>query len=115
MNNNEMWDSGVRSAGDLAGVFEFDGDTGHFYLYKVAADGGEKVMDAIHVLSGTPDFEQGHVSVRWTPDENAVGLFIRGKLQAAFDCKTGVKYGGTSDIGGLRKIPPEISDYFKRG
>lgn len=50
-----------------------------------------------------------------TPDENAVGLFIRGKLQAAFDCVTGARYGGRSSTGSLRGNPAEISDCFKAG
>ncbi|WP_286203065.1 hypothetical protein [Rhizobium lusitanum] len=29
---DQLFESAVRSSGDLAGVFEFDGDVGYFYL-----------------------------------------------------------------------------------
>lgn len=103
----------MRSASDLAGVFEFDGDTGYFYLYKTNAKEGEKIMAAIHIFSGRPNFEQRDISIRWTPDENVVGLFIRGKLQAAFDCKSGAAYGGCSSTGISGMIPPKISQSFE--
>ena len=51
----EIFESSVRSAGDLAGVFEFDGDTSYFYLYRVDASEGNKVLDAIKVSVGEPD------------------------------------------------------------
>lgn len=35
MTNEEMFDSSTRSKGDLAGVFEYDGETGYFYSMSV--------------------------------------------------------------------------------
>lgn len=51
----EMFVESVGRSGDLAGVFEYDGETGYFYLYRIG-DGGSKVLDSIHVLSFRPDF-----------------------------------------------------------
>jgi hypothetical protein len=39
----KMVESAVRSVGDQAGVFEYDGDTGHFYLYKPKGEKDQKV------------------------------------------------------------------------
>ena len=105
-----MWDSAAQSAG----VFEFDRDAGHFYLYKTTGQAGQKITGAIHIVSGMPDFAQGDVSVRWTPDESAVGLFIRGQLWAAFNCKTSERYGGNYRAGGSPTIPSTITELFKR-
>ena len=113
MKTNEMWDSAIRSAGDLAGVFEYDGDVGYFYLYNETGQADQKIRGAIHIISGTPNFGQGDISVRWTPDENTVGLFIRGQLWAAFDSKTGVNYGGHYRAGTSPIIPPTIAQMFK--
>lgn len=90
----EIFESLVRSAGDLAGVFEFDGETGFFYLYEVAKDSGEKIIDSIHILSHEPDFAQKDVVIRWDSSELKVGLFIRDTLWAVFDTVRGYKYGG---------------------
>lgn len=107
-----MWDSAVRSAGDMAGVFEFDGDTGYFYLYKTSESDGQKIKGAIHIVSGKPDFDISDISIRWRADEGAVGLFIKAQLWAVFDCKNGTKYGGNFHSGDLPKIPSAISQSF---
>lgn len=53
----EMFQSAVRSSGDLAGVFEYDGETGYFYLYQTGAM-GNKILSANHILTGPADFEE---------------------------------------------------------
>lgn len=85
MASEEVFESCVRSAGDLAGVFEYDGETGYFYLYATGATGEASVLDAIHILSGEADFAASDVTITWDPSEIRVGLFIRGRLRAAFD------------------------------
>jgi hypothetical protein len=57
MQKKEILKNATRSAGDLAGVFEFDEDTSYFYLYNTSGDAGQKVLGAIHIMSGTPDFD----------------------------------------------------------
>lgn len=102
----EIFDSAVRSAGDLAGVFEYDGETGYFYLYATDEAAGEKVLDSIHVLSTDPDFVEADVAVCWDSKEQKVGLFIRGVLWAAFDCHLGTKCGGGYEPGIKPSLPP---------
>jgi len=53
-----MFDSAAQSGGNLAGVFEYDGDTGYFYLYRTKGEEGRKVVVAIWILNGTPDFSE---------------------------------------------------------
>ena len=102
----------TRSAGDLAGVFEFDEDTNYFYLYNTSGDAGQKVLAAIHIMSGTPDFDAEDVAIRWDHNETVVGLFIRSKLWAVFDSKTGMKHGGNYQAQAQPNIPSEISSIF---
>ncbi len=42
----ELFESETSADGRMAGVFEFDGDTGYFYLYDTAISTGHKVVDA---------------------------------------------------------------------
>src|SRR4051812_21738088 len=93
MPQDEIFADAIRSAGDLAGVFEFDGQTGYFYLYRIGA-GHQKVVNAIHVVSGDLDFAEREIAIRWNPKEDKVGLFIKGELWAAFDAIGQAKYGG---------------------
>ena len=96
----DIFDSAVRTKGDLAGVFEYeetDGPqnaTAYFYLYREAGDTAGSVLGAIHVRSGQWAITQADVAVRWDSDEQRVGLFVFGTLVAAFDAATGAKYGG---------------------
>jgi hypothetical protein len=107
-----MFDSSIRSAGDLAGVFEFDGATCYFYLYETGAGSGHKVVDSIHVLSGRPDFGETEIAVRWDLSERTVGLFIRGVLWAAFDCDSRLKGGGGYTPGGEPRLPAGMGANF---
>jgi len=112
-NNEDIFDSAIRTAGDLAGVFEFDGDNSYFYLYKTSGDPKQKVLGAIHIVSGIPDFKAGDIAILWDRNETAVGLFIRSKLWAVFDSVTGTKYGGNYEPQSQPTIASEISNAFK--
>jgi hypothetical protein len=90
----EIFDSALRSHRDLAGVFEYDGETAYFYLYRTNnAESGE-IIDAIHVFSGKPDFDENDITVSWDKREQLVGLFIHGQLWAAFSEPWPTKHGG---------------------
>jgi len=113
MASPEMFVDETRSAGDLAGVFEYDGETGYFYLYDRSrpSDGkGSRILGFIHIVSRTPDFAEEDVVVRWSKDEITVGLFIRGKLWAAFS--GGGKFGGDFRNPGVPNIPEWVSSAF---
>jgi len=90
----EVFESAVRSTGDYAGVFEFDGDVGFFYLYKNQANHGNKVQDSIRIFSDDADLAESDIVVQWNMDERSVGLLIRGVLWAVFDCDCQEKFGG---------------------
>jgi|GEM_PF-774329 len=113
MANDEIFESAVRSIGDLAGVYEHDGETGYFYLYDTRNEGAQKVIGAIPVLSGTSDFQQKDVAVRWDCTESKVGLYIYGKLWAVFDGATGAKYGGHYRPHTSPEIPANITSAFE--
>jgi len=42
--------------GDLAGVFEGDGETAYFYLYDQRRSKADMVVDAIHITRKQTDF-----------------------------------------------------------
>jgi hypothetical protein len=98
----EIFESAVRSKGDLAGVFEYDGETGYFYLYTPGNSG--RILDSIHVFSGKPDFARQDIAVRWNRLEQMVGLFIRGELWALFAEPWPTKYGGNYSPGGTSPV-----------
>ena len=102
---DEIFESAVRSACDLAGVFEYDGETSYFYLYAIAEIADHRVLDSIHVFSGEPDFIQADISIRWDSMEQKVGLFVKGLLWAVFDCRVSSKFGGGYSVGGKPTLP----------
>ncbi len=54
----EMFVTASRCGGDLAGVFEYTEGAGYFYLYRPAGKDRERILGAIHVCSGAPDFAE---------------------------------------------------------
>ncbi len=113
MANEEIFKSCVRPAGDYAGVFEYDGEVGYFYLYETEAEHGQKVLGSIRVLVGTPDFDDADVFIRWDATESKVGLFIRDHIWAAFDVRTGEKHGGNYRTDISAAIPLEVTAAFR--
>jgi hypothetical protein len=103
--STDIFESCTRAAGDVAGVFEYSDDVGHFYLYALNRRPDEKILDSIFVASGQIDFGAHDVSVRWNSNEESVGLFIRGILWAVFDFSEHRKYGGNY-ISGLKPALP---------
>lgn len=80
----DIFESCTRPSGDLAGVFEFDGETSYFYLCEVS--GSEiRILDHAHIGSGVPDFTADAISIRWSAAEDKVALYIDDVLRAAFD------------------------------
>ena len=107
---HEIFQSSVRATGDLAGVFEYDGETGYFYLYSTSQSGGRKVLGALHVFAGRPDFRQADVDIRWDATETLVGLFIRHQIWAAFDTTSGDGYSGNYAARAPPELPSRISE-----
>jgi hypothetical protein len=99
--SRELFDQAVRRAGDLAGVFEYDGETGYFYLY----DTGNKILDAIHILTGDSEMSAEDVEVRWDDNEFRVALFLRGTQWAVFNVSSGEKHGGNYRPDAKPQIP----------
>lgn len=92
-----VFDSAVRSQGDLAGVFEYDdadGPTAYFYLCRIEDGVTGPIEGAIHVRSGLWNITEPDIGVMWDQTERRVGLFVHGVLCAAFDTVTGTKHGG---------------------
>ena len=109
---DEIFDSSVRPQGDLAGVFEHDGDAGYFYLYATEGGAGSKVLDSIHIISGEPDFAEGDISIQWDAEKQKVGLFIKALLWAVFDCRLHIKHGGSYKPGAQPSLPLDAISGF---
>lgn len=107
--SEELFESAVRGKGDLAGVFEYDGETGYFYLYEVGRDDQHQIVDSIHVLSGATDLGESDIRIIWDDRENRVALFLVGVQWAVFNIETGRKFGGDYLRDSLPTIPPEES------
>jgi hypothetical protein len=104
MRTREIFESSVRPTGDLAGVFEHDGEAGYFYLYGNGEN--KEVLGALHVLSGPCGFRAEDVEVRWAADGSVVGLFISGRVWAVFDANNRTEYGGDYAAG----VGPDLPD-----
>jgi hypothetical protein len=109
---NAIFKSSTRSAGDIAGVFEYDGEVGFFYLYDLSREKGRQITGSLYVNFENPDFHGANVSIKWTNSQEFVGLYIQGCLWAAFDLK-GHKYGGHFEFGKMPEIPNEILAKFQ--
>ncbi|MFB9985157.1 hypothetical protein ACFSQQ_08695 [Mesorhizobium kowhaii] len=96
----DLFDSAVRTKGDLAGVFEYDqaGDqqnaTAYFYLCEMQSKTVGPIIGTIHIRSGAWPITEADITVKWDKGERRVGLFIYGQLAAAFDIEAGTKHGG---------------------
>jgi hypothetical protein len=106
----DIFESAIRPKGKLAGVFEYDGDTGYFYLYDIRDDDNHRILESIHILTGDCDFDESDVSVQWDTEQKRVGLFLRGKQWAVFNVKTQEAHGGGYKIGAVPDIP--VGDRF---
>ncbi len=113
MTTEEIFDSCVREKGDLAGVFEYDGEAGYFYLYETKRGQGEKIVDKLHIpLRANLISRKRPVSVRWDSKEERVGLFIRNVLWAVFDGLQRLKYGGGYKTGIQPSLPESATAGF---
>ena len=103
----DVFDSAVRTKGDLAGVFEYEEEDGpqnaaaYFYLYEPEGS----IIGAIHIRSGAWSISEADIAVKWDRNERRVGLFVFGTLTAAFDVETGVRYGGRHGVDFNAEIP----------
>ena len=109
----EIFESSVRTRGDLGCFLEADDETSYFYLYDLERDEGQKVIGAIRVCVGRPQFRQADVVVCWDKDESRAGLFIRGELWAVFNVARNSKHGGGYGIGARSSVP--LEEHFSCG
>lgn len=114
MSDGTIYESKTRSAGDVGAVFEWDGDTGYFYLCAISPDAGPKILQHLHILSGGCDFGQPDVKIRWDAEERMVGLLIRGQAWAAFDAASRRGYGGGYSAAGTPDLPLAIQAALSR-
>lgn len=99
---------GVRPSGDLFGVFEIEAGVAHFYLYDARVGPAGTVLGAIRISASRRLFLKP-AAIIWSKDERYVGLLINGKLAAAFEAETKVKWGGDIDKIGEPTFPLAIA------
>lgn len=110
---HRRFESSSRSSGDLAAVFEHDGETGYFYLFAPLAPGGHKVLGALRITSGLVSLGDVAVEIRWDASERVVGLFLGAEIWAAFDSSTGASFAGDYAAGVRPELPPRIGDALR--
>ncbi|WP_213069469.1 DUF2251 domain-containing protein [Methylomicrobium album] len=76
----EIFLSAICKAGDYAGVFEYDGETGYFYLYRVDNIDGNKVISAIQIINDILDINESDLSIKWNDDQRMVGIIMKNEL-----------------------------------
>lgn len=108
----DIFESVSRTAGDLAGVFEYDGETAYFYLFDIEADENTKVVGAIRMFVGAQDFSEADILIKWDIEEQKVGLFIRGKLWTVFECDTRKQFGGDYKPNETPNISQDVAKSF---
>jgi len=110
MTNNDIFECQTNASETLAGVYEHDDEVGYFYLYDLTRQEGQKVVGAVRVFVGPFRHALNDLVIRWSSDEQAVGLFVEGELCAAFDVKSREAFGGDSE--GRRSIPDSTKKSF---
>jgi hypothetical protein len=91
---DDLFIESMRPEGDFAGVFEYDGQVGYFYLYRLPSSGeGGKIDGSIEIVKGNLTFEPDQLELRWSAEQDRVGLFIEGEIWALFNVKSGAAYG----------------------
>ncbi|WP_250623057.1 DUF2251 domain-containing protein [Pinirhizobacter soli] len=111
MTKNDIFESELNSNQSVAGVYEHDDDVGYFYLYELAHHEGQKVTGAIRVSVGPFQYGRDDLSIRWSNDEGFVGLFIKGKLCAAFDVNSRKAFGDGPEHS--EPIPESVKNVFR--
>jgi hypothetical protein len=104
---NSIFESSMRSFGDLIAVFESDRDGGYFYLFDITKDEGRQARGVVEIDTLT-DLRASDVSVCWSVTEEFVGLFLAGTLRAAFD-RDAQAYKANH---GMPLVAPEIVGRF---
>jgi hypothetical protein len=108
---NAIFESAVRTSGDLAGIFEYDEEGGYFYLFDLTKNNGSQARGVIFVAPKNIDFQPLDVSVKWNEAQDIVGLYVHHDLWAAFD-QQGRKYGGIDDTRKAPSVPAAIIEQF---
>ncbi|MES1180065.1 MAG: hypothetical protein ABUL43_02600 [Hyphomicrobium sp.] len=109
---NEIFESSVRSIGDLAGVFEYDGDNAYFFLFDLTKGKGRQASAVICVNSEKTDYCAADISIKWNRTEEIVGLYVHGTLAAAFDHQ-GRRFGGDYGAQKAPTIPDQVIAQFR--
>lgn len=82
----QYFESAVRLAGDYAGVFECDGETSCFYLYRVDANAGQKIVHALNVGLKVSQLFDRQITVVWSENQSNVMLKVANEVIAALSC-----------------------------
>ena len=83
----DVYESAVDPSGRRGAVFERDDDTAFFYLFDLSREDGDQIVEAFNAHSLTSAPAGAHVSIRWSPAGEAVGLFVDDDLVALFDLR----------------------------
>jgi hypothetical protein len=89
----DVYESAVDHAGRHGAAFERDDDTAFFYLLDLVRGEASQIVEAFNAHAITEMPADVPVVLQWTAGDDAVGLFVDGRLQALFDLRNGERKG----------------------
>lgn len=110
----DIFSSELRHGDDLGAFFEADDDTSYFYLIDLQEPEGCGIKGAVPILGLPDDLKEADVHVWVSSDQEAVGLFIAGRLVAAFEFHSQLCFAlDASDANRHRAIPDWAARRFR--
>jgi hypothetical protein len=107
----DIFESCADPSGKRGGVYENTPDSGGWFYLCDNVGSEFSILGSVGMNSPAAQIHPTDVEVRWSPDGQIVGLFIQGKLWAAFDDANN-KYGGCYHPQGRPDIPSHIVGRF---
>ena len=106
----DLYLSSVRPKKDLGVFFEYDGKAAWFYKMDLTAPSDSQIVGAIHIFSGPFLLRESDIEIRWSADHATPGLFICGRLWAAFSGAS--RFGGDYRPDHEPSVPDSVTGVF---
>ena len=82
---SDIFAESANTTRTYSAFFEADDVVGWYYLVMKPDEPDSKIICAMQIMHGIPDFAESDLDVRWTDDDMKVGVFIKSKLYGYYD------------------------------